>query len=564
MLNISADRVLRAKVGPIKEAFEALSENSSPVNTINFINNLMSQSKDVIHENLSYLYKLPQPSSGLKLFDMVIEVSNDFKISELEQHKIMLENYISTLDDETTVNLLRESVKKIDDKLTEQMSTEKLREDISMRIFDDRIRQTYVEESYLEDELEIIAYNINYNYEVIDDYELIVRKIRSSDTTEYFSSYPMLLDHNTTLLLKLEHPATGDVLKLFTCMPGVITEKLIDHKASKSTIKTIIKVFDKQVSRITKHLKTSEKNYFMLKYYLGELRYNQEKLNNYISGTLHECYAAETIADMQPDIINYDTGSVINDPTANMDEEFEVITNELEDSIVELLIDDSDEVDPALLEQIIRLSRSYEIMCEAGILNAVERGAVKVSQKVAKGSQKVANSMRSGASTVKRVATAVKFSAAPIVNMVNNTIDKIKKMDQDERTERIITGKRHITLIGTLRKAIMSLVTGAAVVGGAAALATAPAMGWAFIKSTGFVGSIIVLIGILAGIAINKKLDLKERKRILGELESELKIIDEKIDDAKSDGDKKAKYELMRVKNKLEKDIQRVKYNLKD
>ena len=39
-------------------------------------------------------------------------------------------------------------------------------------------------------------------------------------------------------------------------------------------------------------------------------------------------------------------------------------------------------------------------------------------------------------------------------------------------------------------------------------------------------------------------------------------MVDEKLDDAKSDGERQKKYELMRIKMKLEKDIERVKYKL--
>ena len=41
-----------------------------------------------------------------------------------------------------------------------------------------------------------------------------------------------------------------------------------------------------------------------------------------------------------------------------------------------------------------------------------------------------------------------------------------------------------------------------------------------------------------------------------------LEIVNEKIEDAKSENDKKAKYELMRIRNKLVKDIERIEYNL--
>lgn len=49
-------------------------------------------------------------------------------------------------------------------------------------------------------------------------------------------------------------------------------------------------------------------------------------------------------------------------------------------------------------------------------------------------------------------------------------------------------------------------------------------------------------------------------KLVLNELDLELKITREKIDDAKSKGDTKAKYQLMRIENNIEREIFRIKY----
>jgi hypothetical protein len=72
----------------------------------------------------------------------------------------------------------------------------------------------------------------------------------------------------------------------------------------------------------------------------------------------------------------------------------------------------------------------------------------------------------------------------------------------------------------------------------------------------------IALIGLLANLAINKHTTEIQRKLILKELQTEYKIVDEKIKDAESENDKKKKYELMRIHAKLERDIERIRYNL--
>ena len=55
----------------------------------------------------------------------------------------------------------------------------------------------------------------------------------------------------------------------------------------------------------------------------------------------------------------------------------------------------------------------------------------------------------------------------------------------------------------------------------------------------------------------------KARNRVIQELELELKMTREKIEDARSAGNVKAKYELMRVENKIESEIMRIKYGSK-
>ncbi len=85
----------------------------------------------------------------------------------------------------------------------------------------------------------------------------------------------------------------------------------------------------------------------------------------------------------------------------------------------------------------------------------------------------------------------------------------------------------------------------------------------------GFIVKGILLIGrlytyfcgakALAGFSDEQKDETK--KALMNELELELRIAREKIDDAKSAGDNKAKYELMRVENKIQKEIFRIKYN---
>lgn len=69
----------------------------------------------------------------------------------------------------------------------------------------------------------------------------------------------------------------------------------------------------------------------------------------------------------------------------------------------------------------------------------------------------------------------------------------------------------------------------------------------------------IALLKIFITKALRQKLKTEEREKILADLKRELAICEEKIRDADSSGDKSKKYELMRLKNELERSIQRVR-----
>lgn len=71
----------------------------------------------------------------------------------------------------------------------------------------------------------------------------------------------------------------------------------------------------------------------------------------------------------------------------------------------------------------------------------------------------------------------------------------------------------------------------------------------------------IPMMGLIAHVSRMK--DDRIRTELTRELENEIKICEEKINDANSDGDKKSKYELMRIKDKLEAEKVRVKINSK-
>ena len=105
--------------------------------------------------------------------------------------------------------------------------------------------------------------------------------------------------------------------------------------------------------------------------------------------------------------------------------------------------------------------------------------------------------------------------------------------DPAEMREEIIEGKCH-SIMSILKK----------IIGGWAIFAVSP---------------IAFLIGLIVRLCNRGKIRRSEKKRMVMDLESELAIVDEKIRDAAAEGDKEAKYQLMRTRATLEQGIKRIK-----
>ena len=71
------------------------------------------------------------------------------------------------------------------------------------------------------------------------------------------------------------------------------------------------------------------------------------------------------------------------------------------------------------------------------------------------------------------------------------------------------------------------------------------------------------LLNIILAIAqvLSKDKDVRMRNELIRELKGELKILDEKIQDAKDNRDNNAKYKLMRIREKLDAELTRVVAN---
>ncbi|MCM1214004.1 MAG: hypothetical protein NC548_05740 [Lachnospiraceae bacterium] len=60
-----------------------------------------------------------------------------------------------------------------------------------------------------------------------------------------------------------------------------------------------------------------------------------------------------------------------------------------------------------------------------------------------------------------------------------------------------------------------------------------------------------------------KNADNKERRAVISELKLEIKLLDEKIEDARGDGNRQAKYSMIRTRAELQKAVDQIQYGLK-
>lgn len=211
----------------------------------------------------------------------------------------------------------------------------------------------------------------------------------------------------------------------------------------------------------------------------------------------------------------------------------------------------SAETDKEICESLLSFERlhtlcetfSEEILTEAGS-NVIAKKAREISRKVSNKGTQVARNIQKAGHDAKVTA---KKAIDPMERFIESTYQKYKEADENERRNMVIKGSHGMA--GAVRKIMHWVVRGiqAWVVGGVVGYGIGPILGG------------ITFIGMIVG---NKYYDSKARRQVLNELEQELTIVNEKIEDSRGDEDKSKKYELMRIKNKLESEIERIRYRL--
>jgi len=165
---------------------------------------------------------------------------------------------------------------------------------------------------------------------------------------------------------------------------------------------------------------------------------------------------------------------------------------------------------------------------------AVEAGDPNVRLNTKK--TNTSSKLQSAQATIYHAYKNYKNNEKKVDSQISKMVDACKRLAiGDVRTE-IIEGKK-FSAIGLLKKAL----------GTAAIFAFGPIKG---------------LIALVVRYALKKKTTTSERRKILTELQVELDMVTEKIEDAKGDGNREAKYAMMRTQAELKAAIAKVKYGL--
>ena len=220
------------------------------------------------------------------------------------------------------------------------------------------------------------------------------------------------------------------------------------------------------------------------------------------------------------------------------------------ETLVESLFFSDDDIDINKMVDLCNLTEAlcdYEETLEASS-RIITKGTEKITKSIGNKSAK-SNGMAASDSKVGQIKRGAKIVDDRASSAINHQIEKIINMNMEYKREKILTGKVAFKASKALKLAIGILC------------------GKMAFKAFGLKGKLIAsalsLIGICVAYALNKRTEEREKKRIMLELQTELKIVKEKIEDAKGENRKQEKYELMRIESQLEKEILRIQHGLR-
>lgn len=564
MMDIRYSELFEIRQDTIPERFKSLMGKYSLQESIKYMDFVRSQTPETILENSTFIYV--EPRSGADFLLSVMK-TNDLPVEVLKKQRDSIDHYLKNCttkgyDNEAHMQSLRECVEFLDKEIMRKSSYEYIKEDTIYNLHISNIRPIF--ESSIQNDMNEIIQNINYKPEMAEKYEKLVESIKQWDATMAIINFIPMLIKNTSLIIGVTISFATAFTTLLISVPVLLVSKLIQNSIDKSKIKSYIAVIDKQIRDVEAAIR-EEKNADkkkLLNEYLNSLKTAKTELVEYKNNTGKKSTTEsstdveEGIGEMCP-VVGYETvygygcdddyedleyddedddeceDYDCDDDNDEIEEELYNLENEFAIQFVDLFMDPDEEITTEGFDELVKIAYNYSALTE-GTIGKAARKIARAGEKTVQGATKA---IRKAGSELKHAGVVVARIPDSMDNLVNNTLNKLKQMSKEQRRKEIIEGGFRVKLFKIIRNAILAGV----------AFKISPAL---------------AAVGLVTSVGISTHIDNKIRRELIHELEQELAICNEKIEDARGDSNKQKKYELMRLKNKLEDSIAKIKYRL--
>lgn len=564
MMDIRYSELFEIRQDTIPERFKSLMGKYSLQESIKYMDFVRSQTPETILENSTFIYV--EPRSGADFLLSVMK-TNDLPVEVLKKQRDSIDHYLKNCttkgyDNEAHMQSLRECVEFLDKEIMRKSSYEYIKEDTIYNLHISNIRPIF--ESSIQYDMDEIIQNINYKPEMAEKYEKLVESIKQWDATMAIINFIPMLIKNTSLIIGVTISFATAFTTLLISVPVLLVSKLIQNSIDKSKIKSYIAVIDKQIRDVEAAIR-EEKNADkkkLLNEYLNSLKTAKTELVEYKNNTGKKSTTEsstdveEGIGEMCP-VVGYETvygygcdddyedleyddedddeceDYDCDDDNDEIEEELYNLENEFAIQFVDLFMDPDEEITTEGFDELVKIAYNYSALTE-GTIGKAARKIARAGEKTVQGATKA---IRKAGSELKHAGVVVARIPDSMDNLVNNTLNKLKQMSKEQRRKEIIEGGFRVKLFKIIRNAILAGV----------AFKISPAL---------------AAVGLVTSVGISTHIDNKIRRELIHELEQELAICNEKIEDARGDSNKQKKYELMRLKNKLEDSIAKIKYRL--
>lgn len=520
-------------MGVIHQRFEELRQNYNTVELLKFDEFLHTCESTEIIEDFKSIFV--EPVKGAQFVKEFV-LTNTISDADLNTMKSALESYIKNAENigyanfehvillEDTLELINakmnQTTESIADLLIDSLYLQEI-DAVSESANQDKKTLKAILSKDLSDEDKVKLAN-----KFIEKVRLGVSPQETMLDITNFATITTIVLYTATIAI----PAT--IVGILIPAPILICTNLIKKGVNKSLRRAYLRAFKSELRKVEGVINAGKGNHDIVKYkqnLIEAIDMLQDVTENNISleNTLQHVSEAQTVED-----------SIKELDIAILENFYNLAFRE----------DDSVEESIQWFNNIVSLTNTKEIIITESLENLLVTEGTK-SDKIRKKINVGANKLKSGAQKVKDKARSAGQATAAAKNHVDkagkaiddaatNAVNKAKNVYRNDVRDEIIESKTTVKLGRIIRKGIM-------------------------IGSLALVNPALGAIGALTTLALRKNVKAKEKRKILNELEEELEIVNEKIEDSRGDENKEKKYQLMRIRNKLQKDINRIQYNMK-